>query len=220
MTFSGNPTFSKHLQSSKPSGFSITASSSSKSDSSDGEGQALSDSSDSSSTLHKQPERDSSYPEPVFSSIPTRRVQSSNAVFRGMTSCGSPSSYAATAPSSPSPTSATFPRRIPSFPVSRPIRPFDSISNAMGTAPKRVSPPLSRSESLEAHPVHVPGLAAHGDEKLHMKPKGLSVQTVGLETGKPKGRSNILLEPPKNNRFQHGFFILDMTQDEFKTRAW
>jgi hypothetical protein len=66
----------------------------------------------------------------------------------------------------------------------------------------------------------MPNLAGVGDEKLHMKPKGLTVQTVGLETGKPKGRSNVLLAPPKNNRFQHGFFILDMTQDEFKTRAW
>jgi len=36
---------------------------------------------------------------------------------------------------------------------------------------------------------------------------------------KPK-RSNKLLEPPKKSRFQNGFFILDMTQEEFKSRAW
>jgi len=44
--------------------------------------------------------------------------------------------------------------------------------------------------------------------ELEMKPKP-----------KPK-RSNVLLEPPKNPRFACGFFTIDMTQEEFKTRAW
>ncbi|KIM28985.1 hypothetical protein M408DRAFT_126273 [Serendipita vermifera MAFF 305830] len=132
------------------------------------------------------------HPEPVFSTIPTRRVQSSSAMYKS----GNVGQM--------------------TFPVSRPIRPFDSISNAMGTAPKRVSPPLSRAESFGA----VSGEEnKQQQQQLSMKPKGLSVQTTGLETGKQK-RSNVLLEPPKNNRFQNGFFILDMTQDEFKTRAW
>jgi hypothetical protein len=62
---------------------------------------------------------------------------------------------------------------------------------------KRLSLPISR--------VEVP--TAMKDEK----PLALEV--------KPK-RSNKLLEPPKKSRFQNGFFILDMPQEEFKSRAW
>jgi hypothetical protein len=53
-------------------------------------------------------------------------------------------------------------------------------------------------------------------------PSGTSVDSGELEMKtKPKlNRSNTLLEPPKNPRFANGFFMIDMTQEEFKTRAW
>lgn len=41
-----------------------------------------------------------------------------------------------------------------------------------------------------------------------------------LEVKQKSRRSTKLLEPPKNNRFQNGSFVLNMTQEEFKTRAW
>jgi hypothetical protein len=41
-----------------------------------------------------------------------------------------------------------------------------------------------------------------------------------LEVKQKSKRSTKLLEPPKNNRFQNGSFVLSMTQEEFKTRAW
>ncbi|CAG7846723.1 SubName: Full=Uncharacterized protein {ECO:0000313/EMBL:CCA74242.1} [Serendipita indica DSM 11827] len=143
--------------------------------------------------------------EPVFTTMPTRRARSSGTIARtpagglSFTSINGTTCISNSSGESVSPIS----RRTPSFPVSRPIRPFDSISNAMGTQPKRVSPtteaPFAASKTLDSV----------------QKPKAVEPES------KPKPwRSSKLLEPPKNNRFQNGFFILDMTQDEFKSRAW
>ncbi|KAG8787757.1 hypothetical protein FRC15_007911 [Serendipita sp. 397] len=143
--------------------------------------------------------------EPVFTSLPTRRAKSSGALaLAPTTGISGPSS-----PESSSPISPSFQRRTPSFPVSRPLRPFDSISNAMGTYPKRPAP------ATEA-----PFAPKSRDEKPP-SPQGIATEQRRPSETKPKPwRSNKLLEPPKNSRFQGGFFILDMTQDEFKTRAW
>ncbi|PVF98307.1 hypothetical protein CPB86DRAFT_784939 [Serendipita vermifera] len=155
-----------------------------------------SDSSDSGSSTNERME-------PVFSALPARRAHSSGAIARG-SGMNFPCAMTSITPSE---NSSAFPRRIPSFPVSKPIRPFDSISNAMGnnTAAKRTLSPV------EARPSVVEKPAIMGKKDIPLR--GLD------EKPKPK-RSNKLLEPPKNNRFQNGFFILDMTQDEFKSRAW
>ncbi|KAG8810098.1 hypothetical protein FRC17_003092 [Serendipita sp. 399] len=143
--------------------------------------------------------------EPVFTSLPSRRAKSSGALALAPTTGMSGLS----SPENASPVSPSFQRRTPSFPVSRPLRPFDSISNAMGTNPKRVSP------TTEA-----PFVTKIQQEKLQTAQRIVSDQSRVSETKPKPWRSNKLLEPPKNSRFQGGFFILDMTQDEFKSRAW
>ena len=125
---------------------------------------------------------ESTPPSPVFTPFPTRQARTST-----ISKAQSAISLAA-----PTAMPTVLPRRNPSFPVSRPLRPFDSISNAMSTAAITGPPDLAPSV---------------GSGELEMKTKP-----------KPK-RSNVLLEPTKNPRFACGFFTIDMTQEEFKTRA-
>ena len=127
---------------------------------------------------------ESTPPSPVFTPFPTRQA-------RSPTISKTQSATSLAAPTIPT---VLPPRRNPSFPVSRPLRPFDSISNAMGTT-AITGPPASLAPSVEP-----------GELEMKVKPKS--------------NRSNVLLEPTKNPRFACGFFTIDMTQEEFKTRAW
>lgn len=140
------------------------------------------------------PTSDPHGPVPVITQFPPRRkVQSASAIAQRH------SRFSPVAPTYP--TASAPPLRSPSFPVSKPLRPFDSISTAMGNS--RSTGSVRQPEAIRSRSATV-NTEASGE--LEMKPKAK--------------RSNVLLEPPKNNRFANGFMVINMTQEEFKSRAW